>query len=191
MEKNFEKPFLLSFCHCLNTFDLFTFCWMHFFLSSVVERPARRETMKKPTDGPSCVGIVRRQKWLVQDGSLSSKTRTHSPTKRNLETSLQCRRYPYYEWKKIVRLSNFMQNHLFPIMKQMKRLHHCREPLISIFFRISGCSLFSETGPLPLWKVDAGNRTLGFILIGTNPLTPWWYEWVWRVGVAGTTRRKN
>ena len=150
MEKNFEKPFLLSFCHCLNTFDLFTFCWMHFFLSSVVERPARRETMTKPTDGPSCVGIVRRQKWLVQDGSVSSKTRTHSPTKRNLETSLQCRRYPYYEWKKIVRLSNFMQNHLFPIHETNETFTPLQRTLNQYIFRISGCSLFSETGPLPL-----------------------------------------
>ena len=65
-----------------------------------------------------------------------------------------------------------MQNHLFPIHETNETFTPLQRTLNQYIFRISGCSLFSETGPLPLWTVDAGNRTLGFILIGTNPLTP-------------------
>ena len=53
--------------------------------------------------------------------------------------------------------------------------------------RISGCSLFSETGPLPLWKVDSKNKTLSLILIGDQAIN----TMMVRMGMAGWNRRHD
>ena len=52
------------------------------FVPVVVERPASREH-RQPTDGPGCVGILRRQIWQVQDvlalSDMRTKTTQHLP----------------------------------------------------------------------------------------------------------------
>ena len=53
-----------------------------YFVPVVVERPASREH-RQPTDGPGCVGILRRQIWQVQDvlalSDMRTKTTQHLP----------------------------------------------------------------------------------------------------------------